>query len=261
MSRFCPSERAMVWTTPRSIPTAGVSRRATATTGSWMRKQICQPSGSLTSLAPVMRPRQASAVSGRGRVHRNLTRPTNRTVTSPQRRFTRTTRRSAACGRSIAIRAVRCLNLGGPDSLLLCRSQARRYCRRTAGWPALAIAPATPSRAEGGSGRREAADPSLGATGAWRYCRLAHPNHATRGGGSRAHAPCAPADPTSATGPERDRAEPCGPGIEPACRPSLPSNVPRSRRRFLKRNRTHVRHNRAVHKGCGDSNQRSPLGC
>src|SRR5215216_5075992 len=95
-----------------------------------------------------------------------------------------------------------------------------------AGWPVLTAAPATPTRAEGGSGRRGAADPSLGATAAWRYCRLVHPNHASRGGGSREHAPCAPADPTSAAGPERDRAEPCEPGVEPACRPSLPRKCP-----------------------------------
>ena len=153
MSRFRPSESAIVCTTPRSIPMAGSARGAMATSGSSMRKQMCQPSGSFSSRAPVMRPWQASVVTGMGRVHRNFTRPTNRTVTSPQRRFTRTTRRSAACGMSTAIRAVRCLNLGGPDSSLKYRSQAPRNCRRTC-W--LACAGNCASHSHPGSGRERA---------------------------------------------------------------------------------------------------------
>ena len=226
MSRFRPSESAIVCTTPRSIPMAGSARGATATSGSWMRKQMCQPSGSFSSRAPVMRPWQASVVTGMGRVHRNFTRPTNRTVTSPQRRFTRTTRRSAACGMSTAIRAVRCLNLGGPDSSLKYRSQAPRYCRRTC-WLACAGNCASHSiRGAGGSGRREVADPSLGAMGAWRRCHPSHPNRATRGGDSRAREPCAPVDPTSAPGREWDTAEPHEPDVECAGYRFPPRDVP-----------------------------------
>ena len=202
-----------------------------------------------------MRPWQASVVTGMGRVHRNFTRPTNRTVTSPQRRFTRTTRRSAACGMSTAIRAVRCLNLGGSDSSLRYRSHAPRYCRRTC-W--LACAGNCASHSHPGSGRERASRSCRSIS--WGDGRLAtlpplppQPCHSWRRFQS-ARAAC-PVDPTSAPGREWDTAEPHEPDVECAGYRFPPRDVPSAAMLHPKHNRTHVRSSPILSQGHDDSNQ------
>ena len=118
-----------------------------------------------------------------------------------------------------------------------------------AGWTALATAPATSTRAAGGNGRRGAADPSPGATGGWRHCRLAQPSHAIHGGGSNERGLCAPADPTSATAQERNRGEPHEPGVERLYHPSRSAKSPAQSIVLPTSNRTGVLVLRSIHRG------------
>jgi len=102
MSSMAPFDSAIVWTTPRSTPTGGPGLAETSTAGSSIRNKMCQPSESLMSLAPVIRPGQFRDIPGKGRVKRNRTRPMKGMVTSAQRRFIRVMFSAEPWGMSMA---------------------------------------------------------------------------------------------------------------------------------------------------------------